>query len=129
VQALELGVDEDQFVDIDAELTAQYVNDDLIKIVDLFEPYGNENPELIFMTKRARIAGAQILGKGERQHLKLYLEIGNQKWPALWWDQASRYKTEFNDGDFVDVAYNFQRNTFNGHEGRQLVVIDARQSL
>ena len=129
VQDLKLGADEDQTVDIDAELTAQYVNDDLMKIVDMFEPYGNENPELIFMTQRARIAGAQILGKGERQHLKLYLEIGSQKWPALWWDQAGRYKTEFNEGDLIDVAYNFQRNTFNGHEGRQLVIIDARQSL
>lgn len=129
VQGLELGADEDQFVDIDAELTAQYVNDDLIKIVDLFEPYGNENPELVFMTRRARIAGAQILGKGERQHLKLYLEIGKQKWPALWWDQGGRYKSEFNDGDLIDVAYNFQRNTFNGHEGRQLQIIDARRSV
>ncbi len=128
VQALELGADEDQIVDIDAELTPQYVNDDLINVVDLFEPYGNENPELIFMTKGVRIAGGQVVGKGERQHLKLYLEIGKQKWPALWWDQGALYKTEFNDGDLIDVAYNFQRNTFNGREGRQLQIIDARRS-
>lgn len=128
VQALELGADEDQVVDIDAELTPQYVNDDLINVVDLFEPYGNENPELIFMTKGVRIAGGQVVGKGERQHLKLYLEIGKQKWPALWWDQGALYKTEFNDGDLIDVAYNFQRNTFNGREGRQLQIIDARRS-
>ncbi len=128
VQDLELGADEDQIVDIDAELTPQYVNDDLINVVDLFEPYGNENPELIFMTKGVRIAGGQVVGKGERQHLKLYLEIGKQKWPALWWDQGALYKTEFNDGDLIDVAYNFQRNTFNGREGRQLQIIDARRS-
>lgn len=128
VQTLELGADEDQVVDIDAELTPQYVNDDLINVVDLFEPYGNENPELIFMTKGVRIAGGQVVGKGERQHLKLYLEIGKQKWPALWWDQGALYKTEFNDGDLIDVAYNFQRNTFNGREGRQLQIIDARRS-
>ncbi len=126
VQALELGADEDQIVDIDAELTPQYVNDDLINVVDLFEPYGNENPELIFMTKGVRIAGGQVVGKGERQHLKLYLEIGKQKWPALWWDQGALYKTEFNDGDLIDVAYNFQRNTFNGREGRQLQIVDCR---
>ena len=126
VQALELGADEDQIVDIDAELTPQYVNDDLINVVDLFEPYGNENPELVFMTKGVRIAGGQVVGKGERQHLKLYLEIGKQKWPALWWDQGALYKTEFNDGDLIDVAYNFQRNTFNGREGRQLQIVDCR---
>lgn len=126
VQALELGVDEDQTLDVDAELSAQYVNDDLIKVVDLFEPYGNENPELVFVTKGVRIAGGQVMGKGDRQHLKLYLEIGRQKWPALWWDQGPLYKTEFNDGDLIDVAYNFQRNTYNGREGRQLQIVDCR---
>ena len=126
VQALELGVDEDQTLDVDAELSAQYVNDDLIKVVDLFEPYGNENPELVFVTKGVRIAGGQVMGKGERQHLKLYLEIGKQKWPALWWSQGALYKTEFNDGDLIDVAYNFQRNTYNGREGRQLQIVDCR---
>lgn len=128
VQELVLGEDENQSVDIDAELSAQYVNEDLIKVVDKFEPYGNENPELIFMTKNAKIAGAQIMGKGERQHLKLFVEIGKLKWPALWWDQAARLGTEFKVGDFIDLAYNFQRNTFNGHEDRQLVIVDARKS-
>ncbi|MBQ3838192.1 MAG: single-stranded-DNA-specific exonuclease RecJ [Treponema sp.] len=128
VQEMVLGEDEDKTVDIDAELGGQYVNDDLMAVVDLLEPYGNENPELVFMTKNARISAGQVLGKGERQHLKLYLEIGKQKWPALWWDQGARYKSEFNDGDFVDVAYNFQRNTFNGHEGRQLQIVDCKLS-
>ena len=126
VQALELGADEDQAVDVDAELAPQYVNDDLMNVVDLFEPYGNENPELVFITRGVRIAGGQVMGKGERQHLKLYLEIGKQKWPALWWDQGALYRTEFNDGDLIDVAYNFQRNTFNGREGRQLQIVDCR---
>lgn len=126
VQEMRLGEDEDQIVDIDAELTGQYVNDSLMDVVDLLEPYGNENPELAFMTKGARISAGQVLGKGERQHLKLYLEIGKQKWPALWWDQGALYKTKFNDGDFVDVVYNFQRNTYNGHEGRQLQIVDCQ---
>ena len=126
VAGLKLGDSDDEIIDIDAELAHQYVSDDLMNVVDLFEPYGNENPELVFMTKGVRIAGGQVMGKGERQHLKLYLEIGRQKWPALWWDQGPLYKTEFNDGDLIDVAYNFQRNTFNGHEGRQLQIVDCR---
>ncbi len=127
VQELVLGADENQTIDVDAELLPQYVNDDLMKVVDLFEPYGNENPELVFVTKNAKIAGAQILGKGERQHLKLFVEIGNLKWPALWWDQAARLGSEFKVGDTIDIAYNFQRNIFNGHEDRQLMVVDCRR--
>ena len=126
VQALELGADENEVVDVDAELAAQYVNDNLLALVDRFEPYGNENPELVFMTRGAKISGAQIMGKGERQHLKLYVEIGSLKWPALWWDQAERLGRDFKVGDSIDLAYNFQRNFFNGQETRQLVIVDAR---
>ena len=129
VQGLELGDDENQIVDIDAELSAQYVNDGLLKLIDRFEPYGNENPELVFLTRGARIAGGQVLGKGERQHLKLYVQIGNLKWPALWWDQGALWRNEFNEGDFIDLAYNFQRNFFNGHEEMQLVVVAARPAV
>ena len=125
-QNLELGADENEIVDIDAELAAQYVNDNLLALVDRFEPYGNENPELVFMTRGAKIAGAQIMGKGERQHLKLTVEIGSLKWPALWWDQAERLGRDFKVGDKIDLAYNFQRNFFNGQESRQLQIVDAR---
>ena len=126
VKDLELGDDENQSVDIDAELTAQYVNDGLLKLVDRFEPYGNENPELVFLTRGAKIAGGQVMGKGERQHLKLYVQIGSLKWPALWWDQGALWKKEFNEGDSIDLAYNFQRNFYNGHEVSQMVVVAAR---
>ncbi len=128
VQGLSLNDDEKEAVDIDAELTPQYVNDGLLKVVDRFEPYGNENPELVFMTRGAKIAGGQILGRGERQHLKLYLEIGKLKWPALWWDQGALWKTQFNEGDLIDIAFNFQRNVFNGHEEMQLTLLAARES-
>ncbi len=128
VQDMELLEDENLTVDIDAELTGQYLNEDVMKVVDRFEPYGNENPELVFMTKGAKIAAAQILGKGERQHLKLFVEIGKLKWPALWWSQAARLGKEFNVGDKIDLAYNIQRNVFNGREELQLVVVDAGKS-
>ena len=129
VQDLQLGADEDQILDIDAELSAQYVNGDLLKLVDRFEPYGNENPELVFMTKNVQVAGGQVLGKGERQHLKLFVQIGELKWPALWWDHGALWGSELKPGCVIDLAYNFQRNFFNGHEEPQLVIVDARKAI
>ena len=69
------------------------------------------------------------MGKGERQHLKLYVQIGSLKWPALWWDQGALWKKEFNEGDSIDLAYNFQRNFYNGHEESQMVVVAARPAM
>lgn len=113
---------------IDAELSPQYLTADLMKLIDQFEPYGNENAELVFMTKNVRIVQAQIIGKSERTSLKLWLQIGNYRWPSLWWFESGRLGKDFNVGDLIDLCYNFQRNTFNGHEERQLIIVDARRS-
>jgi len=92
--------------------------------------------DLVGIPAKHKLVGCMMVGYPrvkyqrvpERQHLKFYLEIGKQKWPALWWDQGALYKSEFNDGELIDIAYNFQRNTFNGHEGRQLQIVDCRHS-
>ena len=36
---------------IDANIPPSYLNPELFKLIDLFEPYGNENPELILKTE------------------------------------------------------------------------------
>ncbi len=125
VDTIQLGPDDTEIVDIDAELSPKYLTAGLMQLIDRFEPYGCENRELVFMTKNARIVNAQIMGKTQRTHLKLWLQIGNIKWPALWWGQAEKLGKEFNVGDCIDFLYNYQRNTFNGHEERQLIIVDA----
>ena len=129
VEGLRLGTDDESILQIDAELASEYVNDNLLRLVDRFEPYGNDNKELVFMTRRALVAGGLVMGKGERQHLKLLVQIGDLKWPALWWDKGALWGTEIKTGDSVDIAFNFQRNFFNGHEERQLAIADLRPAV
>lgn len=119
---IELGKDESETIDIDAELQGHYLTPELIQIVDKLEPYGEKNPELIFMTRNVRITDAQIMGKTDKNHLKLTLDFSSRRWPAIWWGQASKLGEEFNVGDTVNVLYNYERNTFNGMEGRQLII-------
>ena len=116
-------------IQIDAELPPQHLTGDLMKTIDRFEPYGNECCEFIFLTKAAKIVAAQIIGKTAPAHLKLTLEIGSNKWPALWWGAAEKLNAPFKVGDKIDVLYNYGRNTFNGVEGRRLVIVDARKSV
>lgn len=116
-------------IQIDAELPPQHLTGDLMKTIDRFEPYGNECCEFVFLTKAAKIVAAQIVGKTAPAHLKLTLEIGSNKWPALWWGAAGKLNAPFKVGDKIDVLYNYGRNTFNGVEGRRLVIVDARKSV
>jgi len=101
---------------------------DLLKIVDLFEPYGEENAPLVFMSKGLRIADLSLMGKTEPRHVKLSLDCGKHTWPAVYWQAAERVKRDFDLNDRVDLVFRVSRNWFNGTETPQLVVTDLRRS-
>lgn len=129
VETTNFNADSNDEIQIDAELPPQHLTSDLMKMIDNFEPYGNECREFVFLTKGAKIVAAQLIGRSEPAHLKLTLEIGANKWPALWWGAAEKLNAPFRVGDKIDVIYNYERNTFNGVEGRRLVIVDAKKKF
>lgn len=125
---IQLGSADSEHIDIDAEIPKDYLTPNLLAVVDSFEPYGEDNRELMFMSKSLRIQDALIVGRKERQHLKLTLECGATKWPALLWGGADCLHRDFDTGDFVDVLYQINRNTYNGVETPQMIIKDIRKS-
>lgn len=115
-------------VDVDAEIPSSFMSPELIKIVDKFEPYGEENPQLLFMSKDLRIADVQIVGKTERQHLKLTFDCGQYKIPAMFWGEAERLNRDFRLNDNIDILYNVTRSAFNGNETQQLILLETNKS-
>ena len=113
---------------IDAELPHSYLTRDIYTLVDLFEPYGEENGPLIFMSKKLKISELGLMGKGEAKHVKLSLDAGKHKWPAVYWSAAEKVKREFDLGDQVDAAFRVSRNWFKGNETPQLVISDIKRS-
>ena len=116
-------------LNIDAELPPSYITADLLQLVDRFEPYGEENPVLLFVAQNIKIAAADIIiGKKEKPHLKLTLDCGKNKWPAFFWEQSERLKRDFDVGDRVDIVFQVERNTFNGMEKPQMILKDCKKS-
>jgi len=126
---IELSNSEAEQINIDAEIPNDYLKPDLLAIVDNFEPYGEENRELTFMSKNLRICDAAVIGKTERQHLKLTFDLGKTKWPAMFWGGAESLHRDFDKGDSVDILYQVGRNCYNGVETPQLIITDIRKSL
>jgi single-stranded-DNA-specific exonuclease len=113
---------------IDAELPHSYLTPDLLKLIDRFEPYGEANDTLCFMAKSLRILDIALVGKVEAKHVKLTLDAGKHKWPALYWSAVDKVKTEFDVGDKVDVVFTITRNWFNGVETPQIIISDLHRS-
>lgn len=126
--AIELDKNDTGITDIDAELPPQYMVPSLLDFVDKFEPFGAGNSQLVFLSKSLKVADVQIIGKTERQHLKITFDCGKIKWPALLWDGADRLHRDFENGDRLDVLYHVTRNTFNGMETPQMILTDLRKS-
>jgi single-stranded-DNA-specific exonuclease len=96
--------------------------------VDLFEPYGEENEPLVFLARSLRITDISFMGKTEVKHVKLTLDTGKHKWPAVYWQAADKVKRDFDINDTVDLVFNLSRNWFNGVETPQLIVSDLKRS-
>lgn len=114
--------------EIDAELPPSYLTPDLLCLSDKFEPFGEKNPPLLFMAKGLKVVDAMLMGKGEKQHLKIILHNNNYKWPAIFWNEGERFHRDFEIGDKVDILFHIERNTFNGVETPQLIIIDMKKT-
>ncbi|WP_277055715.1 single-stranded-DNA-specific exonuclease RecJ [Treponema socranskii] len=127
--ALHIVLDpESDTLDVDAELPANYLSPAILSVVDAFEPFGEGNREIVFLSKALPVTDATLVGKSERRHLKITFDCGKYKFPALFWGEGERLGRDFNKGDVLDVLYSMNRNTFNGAVTPQMIITDFVRS-
>jgi single-stranded-DNA-specific exonuclease len=125
VQSLEPFEAGEELIEVDAELPSAYLEPSLHQLVERLEPYGEEHPPIIFLARRLRIAELSLVGKGTQQHVKMLLDSGRYKWPAIYWRAADKVDREFSMGDEVDVVFRLGRNYFKYTETSQLTILDV----
>jgi single-stranded-DNA-specific exonuclease len=118
---------DDESISIDAELPPAYLNPDIIKVVDRFEPVGQGSKPLIFLCKNLAVADIKFLGKVEQKHIRLTLSTGTTSWPAVYWNAASKVNNDFALGVSVDAVFHIEKDNFGGDEKLQLNIIDLKK--
>lgn len=114
-------------LNIDAEIPPEYLTPAILDTVKLFEPFGNDNEELVFYSPKLKIIDSRVMGT-QNQHLKVTLDCGKHKFPALFWNAADKLNRDFSLGDEVSVLYNMNENFFNGTVTPQIIVKDLWRS-
>jgi single-stranded-DNA-specific exonuclease len=117
--------DHDETLEIDAELPHEYVKPELAELNAKLEPYGESHQALVFMARNVAVLQTEIVGKQEKSHLKFTLNFGAYRWPALWWNAAERLNRDFVQGEAMDMVFQVKKNTWNGVETPQLMILDA----
>jgi single-stranded-DNA-specific exonuclease len=122
------GSEGEGVIQIDAELPHDYLSPDILKLVDKFEPYGKGNEQLVFIARNLTVKEINFIGKPEAKHLKMILDAGKYKWPALYWQNANRVlNKEFGINDKVDIAFNLSRDYYKGNETPQIMIMDLKK--
>ena len=79
------------------------------------------------MSRDLKIQDAAIVGKSERQHLKLVFDCGKFKFPAMFWGEADRLNRDFRTGDCLNVLYGISKTCFIGNVTPQMILKDAEK--
>lgn len=124
---IHLNDEESETVEIDAELPPKYLKPEILSIIDRFEPYGEENSELTFLSQGLTIQDALLMGKPDPVHLKLTLDAGETKWPAIFFGEGERLHRDFDKGDRINILYQLQRNSFNGNVTPQIILSETQK--
>jgi single-stranded-DNA-specific exonuclease len=128
-RAMELAEDSsEETVTVDAELPASYLTPEIFTLVDRFQPYGEQNRPLTFLARRLLVKDVGFMGKEEAKHVKMTLDTGKHKWPAVYWEAAEKVEREFGKDDTVDLVFNLSRDWFKGIETPRITVTDLKRS-
>jgi single-stranded-DNA-specific exonuclease len=113
-------------VHVDLAVPLPEASEDLERLLRHFEPYGAGNPQPVFVARGVRLASPpRVIGK-QRDHLKLRLADDDAQLDALGWGMADRAR-DLADSMTVDVAYQLERDDWNGRQQLQLKLADLRR--
>lgn len=112
-------------IDIDSELSFREINQKFAEDLAMFAPFGPENENPIFMTRKVLDYGtSKLVGKGNL-HIKLEMIDPSTSLPVN--GIAFRQSTIFNkinSGNPFDICYTLEENNHRGKKTMQLYVKD-----
>ena len=122
--------DQEEVLEIDAALKPEDMNQDIMKVVERFEPYGEKSGPLLFLMEGARIENLTAMQNSKdpgQAHLRVTLSYGSHLWPAVFWSAGPRAGHDFDEGEIVDCVFRKGRNYYKNQELIQLTIMDIRR--
>ena len=113
-------------IEIDKQISLKDIDSNIVKQLDLLEPFGEANRRPSFVYKNLKIDSIRALSDGK--HLKMTLKDGNTIVNAIGFNMGQLSK-EYMIGDRIDVVGTLEINAYNGREMVQINVKDIMKSL
>lgn len=112
-------------VSIDAALQETDITLDAIAELSQLEPYGMGNSRPVFSMYHCAVEELRPIGR-DKQHVRMSMDCNGVRLQGVGWSMASLCEAIL-AGDEVDVAFQLERNDFNGTSSPQLVLQDVHE--
>jgi len=110
---------------IDSEIPLSNLNLELVKTINILEPYGEENPAPVFCSRNLMIKGpAAVVGK---ETIKFWVSDGQSTLSVVGFGMA-KYREAMSLGQKIDLAYQPVIDDWNKEPIVQLKLKDIRES-
>ncbi|MCF7929265.1 MAG: hypothetical protein K9L68_10845, partial [Spirochaetales bacterium] len=124
---MNLDGEEEERLEIDAELPPAYVDSRIGRIIDYFGPYGEQNPPVTFLSRGMEVGSIDLVGSGN-EHVKMLVQpaggSGKERFPALYWNAADKINGKLKPGSRIDLVYRVEWNFFQQTKTLQFVILD-----
>ena len=113
-------------LDVDMEVGPRDLSDAVVQELARLAPFGEQNPEPLFLCTGLRVAGARRIGN-DQSHVELRLERGGEVVRTLGWRMAERWQG-LGEGDRVDAVFSAGINEFRGRRSVEWTLRDLRSA-
>jgi single-stranded-DNA-specific exonuclease len=113
---------------LEAELTIDQINWDLISELERFEPFGVGNPKPLFLLKNSQLTMVQKVGKDGR-HVRIFVRGAASRELQLIGFGFSERMGVFSPNDRIDAVVELGVNEWNGIKSIQARMVDVCSSI
>jgi len=118
-----IEIEEEKLYNIECEADVENITCDVVRELEVLEPFGNDNPTPMFAVVNCGIIN--IIPMGENRHIRLEFVCGKFSFEAVYFNMEAD-KFGFNKYDYVDMACNIGINEFMNREKVQYIIRDIR---
>ena len=108
-------------IDIDSEISLASISDTLVSEIESLSPFGEGNPEPLFLLKAVHVVGQNLL---KNQHLMFRVKENGSEFNCIWF-----YASQKRLPKKIDLVFALRFNVRKGERETRLFIKDARETL
>jgi single-stranded-DNA-specific exonuclease len=109
---------------VDSQIHLDHISEVLIDEIETLNPFGNQNPEPVFMAQNIKVVSSKIVGENHRKMMLVQdVQPSGRPFPAICFNAEDNLlkKTKFSR-----IAFRLKWNRWNGNKTIQLIIEDAQ---